>query len=738
MKRAVFLWIALLNAATGHADDVLLGFGVDESEKQRELEARLVSDISANDLHEWIEALAAKPHHVASTQGKRNAEYIAALFKQWGYDTRLATYEVLIPVPKVRVLEMLQPQYFQATLTERIVNSDASTTMRDQVLPPYNAFSPDGDVVGHLVYVNYGTREDYEMLDRYGVDVTGAIVIARYGKVWRGIKPKLAAEHGAIGALIYSDPIDDGYTRGSVYPDGPYKNDSAVQRGAVMDLPLHAGDVLTPGWAAKKGARRLSRDEAAAIATIPVLPISYADAEPLLRQLSGPMAPSDWRGALPLSYHLGPGPARVRLQVEFDWQTVTARNVIARLKGSKFADEWVIRGNHHDGWNHGARDPVSGLVTMLAEARAIARLNEPIARTIVYAAWDAEEPGLMGSTEWVEEHARELSRKAVAYLNTDGMGRGFVSVGASHTLERFFNQLLDDVEDPQTKLSIGERRRARILIKGDEKAVSELTNRRDLRVAALGSGSDYTAFLHHLGIASANLSFGGEAESGSYHTLYDTHEHFHRFIDPGNVYGTVLAELTGRATLRLANAHVVPFDFSGLLDNIKKFVAEIEELSGTQRKETARINTLIDTGAYTAALDPRKSLRAPRRHAPVPHFNFSPLHNAIAKIDRSIALLDSVDLINLKARQLKKINRLLYTSERIFLRDQGLPRRSWYRHQLYAPGFYTGYGVKTLPMIREAIEERRYAAVPEAVVGLGRVLNALADRIDEIHRSVQR
>ena len=737
MKRALFFWIALLSTTAGQTADVLLGFDLDASDKQRELESRLASDISADDLHEWIEALAAKPHHVDSEHGKHNAAYIASLFKQWGYATRLATYEVLIPVPKVRVVEMLEPEFFRATLEERIIESDSSTAMRDQVLPPYNAFSPDGDVVGNLVYVNYGTREDYETLDRYGVDVTGNIVIARYGKVWRGIKPKLAAEHGAIGALIYSDPIDDGYVRGSVYPDGPYKNDSAIQRGAVMDLPLHAGDVLTPGWAATKGARRLDRDEATAIATIPVLPISYADAEPLLKHLSGPMVPSDWRGALPISYHLGPGPAQVRLHVEFDWQTVTARNVIARRKGSVFPDEWVIRGNHHDAWNHGARDPVSGLVTMLAEARAIARLDEPIARTIIYAAWDAEEPGLMGSTEWVEEHARELSRKAVAYLNTDGMGRGFVSVGASHTLERFFNQLLSDVKDPQTKLSIGERRRARIRINGNEKAVSELTNRRDLRVAALGSGSDYTAFLHHLGIASANLSFGGEAESGSYHTLYDTHEHFHRFIDPGNAYGTVLAELAGRATLRLANARIVPFDFSGLLDNVKKFVAEIEESAETQRKETTRINALIDAGSYTAALDQTKSLRAPQRHDPVPHFNFSPIHNAIAKIERSIAVLDPADLINLNARQLKKINRLLYTSERIFLRDQGLPRRSWYRHQLYAPGFYTGYGVKTLPMIREAIEERRFSDVPDAVVAVSGVLNTLADRIDELHRTAQ-
>ena len=737
MKRALFFWIALLSTTAGQTADVLLGFDLDASDKQRELESRLASDISADDLHEWIEALAAKPHHVDSEHGKHNAAYIASLFKQWGYATRLATYEVLIPVPKVRVVEMLEPEFFRATLEERIIESDSSTAMRDQVLPPYNAFSPDGDVVGNLVYVNYGTREDYETLDRYGVDVTGNIVIARYGKVWRGIKPKLAAEHGAIGALIYSDPIDDGYVRGSVYPDGPYKNDSAIQRGAVMDLPLHAGDVLTPGWAATKGARRLDRDEATAIATIPVLPISYADAEPLLKHLSGPMVPSDWRGALPISYHLGPGPAQVRLHVEFDWQTVTARNVIARRKGSVFPDEWVIRGNHHDAWNHGARDPVSGLVTMLAEARAIARLDEPIARTIIYAAWDAEEPGLMGSTEWVEEHARELSRKAVAYLNTDGMGRGFVSVGASHTLERFFNQLLSDVKDPQTKLSIGERRRARIRINGNEKAVSELTNRRDLRVAALGSGSDYTAFLHHLGIASANLSFGGEAESGSYHTLYDTHEHFHRFIDPGNAYGTVLAELAGRATLRLANARIVPFDFSGLLDNVKKFVAEIEESAETQRKETTRINALIDAGSYTAALDQTKSLRAPQRHDPVPHFNFSPIHNAIAKIERSIAVLDPADLINLNARQLKKINRLLYTSERLFLRDQGLPRRSWYRHQLYAPGFYTGYGVKTLPMIREAIEERRFPDVPDAVVAVSGVLNTLADRIDELHRTAQ-
>ena len=733
----MFLWILFLTTAVGHTDNVLLGFDADGSKKQRALEARLASDISPGDLHEWIETLAAKPHHVDSEHGKRNVEYIAALFKQWGYDTRLATYEVLIPVPTVRVLTMLQPQFFQATLTERILSSDSSTAMRAQVLPPYNAFSPDGDVIGNLVYVNYGTREDYETLDRYGVDVTGNIVIARYGKVWRGIKPKLAAEHGAIGTLIYSDPNDDGYVHGNVYPEGPFKNDSAIQRGSVMDLPLHAGDVLTPGWAAKKGARRLSRDEATAIPSIPVLPISYADAEPLLRHLSGPMAPPDWRGALPLSYRLGPGPALVRLHVEFDWQTVTARNVIARRQGSIFPNEWVIRGNHHDGWNHGARDPVSGLVTMLAEARAIATLNEPIARTIVYAAWDAEEPGLIGSTEWVEEHARELSQKAVAYLNTDGMGRGFVSIGASHTLERFFNQLLSDVKDPQSTLSVGDRRRARIRIKGEEKAVSELSNRHDLRVSALGSGSDYTAFLHHLGIASANLSFGGEAESGSYHTLYDTHEHFHRFIDPGNVYGTVLAELTGRATLRLANARILPFDFSGLLDNVKKFLADIEELAETRRKETARINGLIDAGAYTAALDPRKSLRAPRRHNPVPHFNFSPLHNALAKVERSSLLLDAADLITLKARQRKKINHLLYTSERLFLRDQGLPRRSWYRHQLYAPGFYTGYGVKTLPMIREAIEERRYEAVPDAVVAVTTVLNGLADRIDAINAIVQ-
>ncbi|MCZ6888543.1 MAG: M28 family peptidase, partial [Gammaproteobacteria bacterium] len=540
------------DAARG--DSPLLGFTEAGARAQRSLEKKFDARLQAGDIRTWMQHMSAEPHHVGSPYGEQNARYLADLFEGWGYQVAIERYEILLPVPVTRVVELIEPVRFTASLVERSLAEDPSTDRRENLLPPYNAFSVDGDVTAELVYVNYGVQEDYEELERFGIDVAGKIVIARYGKVWRGIKPKLAAEHGAIGAIIYSDPADDGYVQGDVYPNGAFKNDSGVQRGAVMDLPLHAGDVLTPGRAATKRARRLRIDAAPAITKIPVLPISYADAEPLLTALDGPVAPSGWRGALPITYHLGPGAAKVRLAVKFDWGTVTANNVIATLEGSAFPDQWVIRGNHHDGWNHGARDPLSGMASLLAEAKsvaALARNGHPPARTIVYAAWDAEEPGLIGSTEWVEDHARELDRKAVAYINTDGMGRGFVYLGGSHTLERFYNQVIADVTDPQTGVSVADRRRAVVRTTGDEKARAELESRADLRISPLGSGSDYTPFLQHLGIASSNIAFGGESAHGSYHTLYDTYEHFSRFGDPGHVYGVTLAQVAGRATLRL-------------------------------------------------------------------------------------------------------------------------------------------------------------------------------------------
>jgi len=733
-----FVWVLLAAAQYSlAADDRVLGFDEASSNAQRTIEARLDASIDKNEMEQWLRRMSAKPHHVGSPGSKENAEFMASLLESWGYAVEIAEYEILLPTPKVREVELVAPTEFTASLTEDSLVGDPSTFIREDLLPPYNAFSVDGEVEAELVFVNYGRLEDYEILDRYGIDVKGKIAIAKYGRSWRGIKPKLAGEKGAIGTLIYSDPADDGYGAGDVYPKGPFKHESGVQRGSVMDMPTYPGDVLTPGRGATRNAKRLQRKDASTITKIPVLPISYKDALPLLSAMDGEVVPKDWRGALPITYHLGPGPARVRMKAEFNWDMVTAYNVIARLEGSEFPDEWVIRGNHHDGWNHGAADPLSGLITMLAEAKAVAALansGERPLRTVIYAAWDAEEPGLIGSTEWAEHHAQELKKHAVAYLNTDGTSRGFIGIGGSHVLERFFNQIIEDVQDPRLDMSLKERARARQKIYGESEQDQKDAERADIRIYPLGSGSDYTPFLQHLGIASANLGFGGEASGGSYHTLYDTYEHFTTWNDPGLTYSATLPKVSGRATLRLANAPRLPFEFTGFADNIALYVSELEELADAMRAATAKNNDLIESGAYAAALDPNKSLGAPAQHEPVPHFGFAPLKNALARLQTAAAAFDTAAKSSTVTSE--EINNLLYTSERLLTRDEGLEGRPWYKHHIYAPGFYTGYGVKTIPGVREAIEQREYEKVAPQIEIAAAVLNNMAARIEQVTSAI--
>jgi len=729
------LLVALLVSVAGTAyGQEILGFDAPQSEAQRQLESEFDANLSKEDMDGWLKKFSARPHHVGSPAGKEIATFVAELFESWGYEVEIEEYEILLPRPKIRELELISPTTFSASLEEDSLDEDASTSVREDLLPPYNAFSVDGEVEGELVFVNYGRPEDYEILERYGIDVTGKIAIAKYGKSWRGIKPKLAGEKGAIGTILYSDPGDDGYGAGDVYPKGPFKHESGVQRGSVMDMPTYPGDVLTPGIGAIKGAKRLDIDEAPTITKIPVLPISQRDALPLLAAMGGAVLPAEWRGGLPITYHFGPGPARVRLKVEFDWETVTAYNVIAKLEGSKFPDEWVIRGNHHDGWNHGAADPLSGLVAMLDEARSVAQLakagNRP-ARTIIYAAWDAEEPGLIGSTEWVEHHARDLKKHAVAYLNSDGNSRGFINIGGSHVLERFFNQIMEDVRDPRMDISLKERKRAFLKLNAaSDRSKEEARNRKDLRIYPLGSGSDYTPFLQHLGIASANISFGGEGAGGSYHTLYDTYQHYSTWRDPGLVYGEALAQVAGRATLRLANAPRLPFEFVALADNISLYVTELEELADKMRKDTNLVNEQIEDGTYAAALDPNKEIAAPKYEEPVPHFNFAPLKNAL---DRLQTAADAYhDSVANGAMPSDEVNELLYTSERLLTREEGLTGRAWYKHHIYAPGFYTGYGVKTIPGVREAIEQREYDSVQAQVEVAAQVIDRMSERVEAI------
>lgn len=732
MRFVLLVFCAITIAGPVVADD-LLGFDTDSSAAQRQLESRFVANLSAADQQEWMKRLAAKPHHVGSKAGKENAEYIASLFRSWGYDVELAEYEILLPTPETRELELIAPTRFTAGLTEDSLSADPSTSVRDELLPPYNAFSIDGDVEGELVFVNYGIPEDYELLERQGIDVKGKIAIAKYGRSWRGIKPKLAAEKGAIATIIYSDPADDGYAQGDVYPNGPYKHESGVQRGSVMDMPTYPGDVLTPGRGATANAERLPVAEATTLTRIPVLPISQRDALPLLAAMGGEAVPVEWRGALPITYHFGPGPARVRMKLKFNWDTVTAYNVIARLKGSSLPDQWVIRGNHHDGWNHGAADPVSGMVALLSEAKSLGQLAKQgarPARTVVYAAWDAEEPGLIGSTEWAEHHAADLKEHAVAYLNTDGNSRGFINIGGSHTLERFFDGVAADVTDPQTGATVKARRKAAMAVNaGNDKERAEAA-RDTLRIYPMGSGSDYTPFLQHLGIASANIGFGGEGSDGSYHTLYDTERHFTTWRDPGLKYGVALSEVAGRATLRLANAPLLPFEFKGFADNVATYVEEIEKLADDMRAETERRNKYIADGLYKLALDPSKALGPPPVEAEVPYFNLAPLQNALKNLQDAASAYSGA--VATGGKPSRTVNELLYTSERLLTRDAGLRGRPWYRHHIYAPGFYTGYGVKTLPGVREAIEQREYAVVNREVETVAKVLNDMAMRINSL------
>ncbi len=721
------------------APQPLLGFSEDRAAAQRDLEARFDAVLRPDNLRTWMQRLTSHPHAVGSPWGKDNAEFMAGLLRSWGYDVAIEEFQVLFPTPKTRRLELLAPTRFTAALSEPPIPGDSTSGQTAEALPPYNAYSIDGDVTGELVFVNQGVPADYDELARRGVDVRGKIVLARYGGSWRGIKPKLAAEHGAIGCIIYSDPREDGYGQGDPYPQGGYRPERGAQRGSVADMPLYPGDPLTPSIGATRDAKRLERAEAPTLTKIPVLPISWSDALPLLQALGGPMAPAPWRGGLPTPYHLGPGPARVHLQLAFDWNMVTARDVIAKLPGSRYPDQWVIRGNHHDAWVHGATDPTSGMVALLEEARAVGELAKSgwrPQRTLVYAAWDGEEPGLLGSTEWVETHADLLRDNAVAYINSDSNSRGFLDIGGSHTLETLANQVARDVPDPEKGVSVGERLRAALIL--DDRAAElrrEIRENGTFRIDPLGSGSDYTPFLQHLGIAALNIGFGGEEEYGQYHSIYDSFDHFIRFGDPDFAYGMALAKTGGRFTLRLAEADVLPFELGRFSTTLGRYVDEVVKLADDLREEAAERSRRLADKTYTLVDDPKSTLVQPKELDPVPYLNLAPLRNAAAAVDRSTrayqkALDARTGERRLSPAETEQLNAILLKLERALTRKEGLPRRPWFQHQVYAPGFYTGYGVKTLAPVREALEQRKWQEAEQQAVILGEVLEGYAKEVD--------
>jgi N-acetylated-alpha-linked acidic dipeptidase len=723
--------------AVNPSDEPLYGFTVASSRIQRDWETKFRAIPNPQILRESMQRLSARPHHVGSPYDKQNAEWILSQFKSWGLEANIETFDVLFPTPKVRLLELLEPVRYTAKLQEPAVATDPTSNQQSEQLPVYNAYSIDGDVTAPLVYVNYGVPKDYEELEKLGVSVKGAIVIARYGLCWRGIKPRVAAEHGALGCIIYSDPRDDGYFQGDVFPEGPMRNENGAQRGSVMDMTLYPGDPLTPGEGAKGTVKRLDIKEAVTLSKIPVLPISYGDAKPLLAALKGRLAPASFRGALPITYNLGPGPAKVHLKVLSNWDIKPVYDVIFKIPGVESPEQWIIRGNHHDAWVNGAEDPISAQVALLEEARSLSELLKQgwkPKRTIIYCAWDGEEPMLLGSTEWAEYHADELRRHAAVYVNSDGNGRGFLSVNGSHSLEKFVNTVARDIIDPEKNISVWKRAQAWQLMHPEDK--KDARSRSDLRIGPLGSGSDYTAFLDHLGVASLDVSYGGEDRGGIYHSIYDDFYWFTHFSDTNFVYGRALAQTAGTMVLRLAGADVLPYDFSDFADTLRHYTDELKTLLKTNQEEAGDRNQNLEEGVFDAVSDPRNPTIAPPREEVPPFLNFAPLDNAQSALDRSADRYSKAmkSLSNqggpASPELLKTLNDKLAQTERSLIHPAGLSRRPWYKHLIYAPGFNTGYDPKTLPGIREAIEEKRYSEVEGEITRVAEVLRNYTAAID--------
>jgi N-acetylated-alpha-linked acidic dipeptidase len=712
----------------------LYGYSAESSRTERQWEEKMRAIPDPKNLRAYMERLTARPHNVGSPYDKDNAEWILAKFKEFGLDAHIETFSVLFPTPKERLVELVDGgPHFTAKLQEPPVPEDPTSDQTAEQLPTYNAYSIDGDVTAPLVYVNYGVPEDYEVLERRGISVKGAIVIARYGRSWRGIKPLVGAEHGAVGCIIYSDPRDDGYSGGATFPQGPWRPKDGVQRGSVQDSAVFMGDPLTPGIGATADAKRLPLKDAQSLTKIPVLPISYADAEPLLEAIGGPVAPREWRGGLPITYRIGPGPAKVHLKVFSNWDMKPLYDVIAKIPGSTYPDEWVIRGNHHDAWVNGAEDPISGMVTVLEEARSMGELVKQgwkPKRTIIYCAWDGEEPGLLGSTEWVETHVDELKKHAVMYVNSDSNSRGFLEMEGSHSLEHFINDVARDVPDPETKLSVWKRAQLRgIANASSPEERRDLLERHDLRLDMLGGGSDHAPFINFAGIASLGIGYGGEDHGGIYHSIYDDFYWYTHFSDYDFVYGRALCQTGGTAIMRMADADLLPFQFTDFADDVKMYVHEVEKFATQQREQIQQRNQEIADGMFEAVADPRETWVTPKKEEIPPHLNFAPLDNAVEDLTRSSAeyqkVLDRASAgggAALASASLQEVNELLIQSERKLTTPEGLPGRFWYKHELYAPGAYTGYEAKAIPAVRENLEQKKWKEAEQAAARVAQVL----------------
>jgi N-acetylated-alpha-linked acidic dipeptidase len=626
-----------------------------------------------------------EPHVAGTEQDYATAEYVMKKFKSYGLAAEMSVYDVYLPYPKKAEFKITQPIQFTGPTPEAGFIGDKDSFGPD-VIKPFHAYSPSGEAEGQVVYANYGLPEDYEKLDQLGISARDRIMLVRYGRSFRGVKVHVAEERGAAGVLIYSDPADDGYMQGDIYPNGPMRPETGIQRGSVQYMFFYPGDPLTPGWAATGSAERNAAERAKNLPRIPSLPISYSDAEKILRNLAGPNVPKGWQGGLPFAYHVGPGPAALQLSVEMDYKIRPIWNVMGKLRGHDEPENLVIIGNHRDAWAYGAVDPSSGTAVLLELART---LNDLVKqgyrprRTIQFASWDGEEYGLLGSTEWVEHHRTLTSRNVVAYVNIDAAVSGDrFDVGASPTLRTFVQQIAGMVTDPKSGRSVLSRwwqqqsENKKKKVEPDWNAIDTLA----VNIDDLGAGSDFTAFLDFAGVPCISMSFGGPY--GVYHAMYDNFYWMEKFGDPTFAYHATMTKITGLMAMTLADRPVVPIDVLAYAKQLRKEVKNVQaSLKELESKPVTQLDDLAKKINEWA-----KAAENWRKAAPS---------------------ANELDVLSLN-----KLNDHLMNIDRAFISPEGLRGRTWFKNLYVAPGVYTGYAAVTLPGLRDCIERNDLDRLP--------------------------
>jgi len=674
------------------------GFAPARVEAELQLEAKLRSIPDAAHAEKNLRHLTAAPHMAGTDASRRVAEWLRDQYRSFGFDSQIVSYTAWLPLPRAVELDLLAPKHARLASREPSITGDKDTNDKRAVVG-FNTYSPSGEFTAPVVYVNYGMPEDYRALDVLGVSAAGKIVLARYGRGYRGIKAKLAEEHHASALILYSDPQDDGYTAGDSYPRGPWRPMGGIQRGSILYTQIYPGDPLAPD---APGAKSLAPADAANLPRIPAMPISAQDAAVILSNLEGPPAPRGWQGGLPFTYHTGPGKSEAHMKVEMDFAERPVYDVISMLHGSS-DDEWVILGNHHDAWVFGAADPGSGTASMLETARALGELVRSgwkPRRTIVMCAWDAEEPGLVGSTAWVDANLAALQARAVAYINTDvGVTGPNFSGSATPPLKELVRDATRDVADPSTGASV-------------YKAWLERATRADRVVSpepplgALGAGSDFCPFFDHAGIPSMDIGFDGPY--GVYHSLYDDFSWMKHFGDPAFAYHVALARVLGMLALRLDEADVLPFDYAAYASEIARATDDLAARAAKQELPAELLKPVVEASAEFSA--------------------------SAARASDALHALSSQSLDPAKAR---KLNHALAGVEQALLSPDGLAGRPWFRHTVYAPGSYSGYEAEVMPGVSEALDRNDLPVLRGEANSLAAALRRTALRLDDIARLAQ-